>query len=298
MARGGGSKQCQPRLFLAENFGASVYAGSRTGSRPKGLVLASHKLAERTYAVAIILTVAKSFVCRALAFNVMNIIGRSQKALIGVAFSWRKSASRAGTLFSLCNSRFRSFPDTPRSTSTSNHARSLFPVAGGSGSATVSQAPVDLVSPISVSNGDYADRVVDVVEDPVLPDPKTPRGGTMQALRPGRPRVGFEPFESIVNAVSDLSRQCRNLAGGAFGQDDPVRHLPAPGIDPPLEHLKRDGGLADLLVSPLGEDLNVPRVAGLVALSNLFVTGAPLCGRVGSGSAHRGDSTPLLEGAA
>lgn len=157
---------------------------------------------------------------------------------------------------------------------------------------SVSEAPVHLVAPIGVSDGDLSRLVVDFVEDPVLLDSKPPRGGAFQALRPGRSRIGFELFQPIVNVFGDSGREGFDLAGDALRQDDPEGHLPAPGIDPSLELLKRDRRFAGLLASTLGENLNVSRVAGTLEALRPFVAGAPLRGRVGRGSAHGGHSTP------
>jgi len=159
----------------------------------------------------------------------------------------------------------------------------------------VSEAPVHLVAPIGVSDGDLSRLVVDFVENPVLLDSKPPRGGAFQALRPGRSRIGFELLQPIMNVFGDPDREGFDLAGDALRQDDPEgRHLSAPGVNPSLELLERDRGFACLLASTLGENLNVFRVAGPLEALRPFVAGAPLRGRVCRGSAHGGHSTPHL----
>jgi hypothetical protein len=86
--------------------------------------------ARRTYALRITRTVCKSFVCRAIAFNIRAIIGRCISINVHGPIARRKSSSRAESPFTLCNSRKRSFADTARLTSIGpNSSAALFPEA-------------------------------------------------------------------------------------------------------------------------------------------------------------------------
>jgi hypothetical protein len=87
--------------------------------------------ARLTYALGIIRTVCKSFVCKSVAFNIKIIIGRSVRGPSSLTILRRKSAERAEGPFSLCNSQFCSFADRPRSAPFGpNSTRSLFRVTG------------------------------------------------------------------------------------------------------------------------------------------------------------------------
>jgi hypothetical protein len=88
--------------------------------------------ARLTYALGIIRTVCKSFVCKSVALNISAIIGRSLRGPSSLTIPGRKSPERAEGSFSLCNSPFRSFLDRPRS-APFGPARSaaLFPAVRG-----------------------------------------------------------------------------------------------------------------------------------------------------------------------
>jgi hypothetical protein len=71
--------------------------------------------AETTYALRVMCTVPKSFVYRAIAFNLKEIIGPYFSPFIHRPFVRRKSSERAERLKSLFNSANCTPADTPRS---------------------------------------------------------------------------------------------------------------------------------------------------------------------------------------